>query len=74
MLDPTGNGITQKEFVDFLNECDLEEALCFFTTGMQTGLDVPARLPESMMFDPSSLPRDAGPKVGQIKYRDYGSD
>ncbi len=72
LIDPSGTGfVTERQFVDFINECDLEEIVgCF--TGQTGPLDVPSRLPSHMMFDPSSLPKDTGAvKVGQIKYRDY---
>jgi hypothetical protein len=71
MLDPSNKGtVTEREFVDFINECDLEEVIgCF--TGATGPRDIPSRLPQNMMFDPSTLPKDAGVKVGEIKYRDY---
>eukprot|EP00005_Dracoamoeba_jomungandri_P004986 CAMPEP_0174257082 /NCGR_PEP_ID=MMETSP0439-20130205/6251_1 /TAXON_ID=0 /ORGANISM="Stereomyxa ramosa, Strain Chinc5" /LENGTH=200 /DNA_ID=CAMNT_0015339997 /DNA_START=11 /DNA_END=613 /DNA_ORIENTATION=- len=71
MLDPSGVGqIQEKQFTDFINECDLEEVIGNFTG--QTGPRmIDSRLPQNMMFDPSTLPKDGGMKVGEIKYRDY---
>jgi len=73
MLDPSNTGVVSKQtFIDFLNEVDLVELLGPFTG--QTGpRSITSRLPQNMLFDPSTLPRDAGGKVnlGEVKYRDY---
>jgi len=75
MLDPSGAGTVSKQaFIDFLNEVDLVELLGPFTG--QTGpRSIPSRLPQNMMFDPSTLPKEAGGKVnlGEVKLRDYNT-
>jgi len=72
MLDPSGQGnISKQTFIDFVNECDLQEIIGPFTG--QTGpRSIPSRLPQNMMFDPSTLPKETG-KVdfGEVQYRDY---
>jgi hypothetical protein len=71
MLDPSNTGmVSEKQFIEFINECDLDEIVGPYTG--QTGpKDINSRLPQSMMFDPSTLPKDSSVKVGEIKFRDY---
>jgi len=71
MLDPSNTGtVSQKQFLDFISECDLDEIVGPYT-GQVGPKDINSRLPASMMFDPSTLPKDTGVRVGEIKFRDY---
>jgi hypothetical protein len=67
MLDPSNTGmVSERQFIEFINECDLDEIVGSYTG--QTGpKDINSRLPQSMMFDPSTLPKDSAVKVGEIK-------
>jgi len=72
MLDPSGAGaISKHAFMDFINENDINEILGPFLGNTQP-LSIDSRLPPNMMFDPNTLPKDAGQQnLGDIKFRDY---
>jgi len=72
MLDPSGQGLVNRNaFIDFLNECDLLEVIGPFIG--QTGpRSIPSRLPQNMLFDPGTLPKDDRKvNLGEVQLRDY---
>ncbi|KAL6078491.1 EF-hand domain-containing protein [Balamuthia mandrillaris] len=71
MMDKSGTGmVNQGAFVEFINECSLEEVIGPFIN--QNTFDISSRLPQNMMFDPSTLPKNTDkPQANQIQYRDY---
>lgn len=72
-LDQSGQGIRERDFIDYLNECDMEEILAPFL-GTQGQVNINSRLPQSMMFDPSILSASDFQARAPVKLRDYGQD
>lgn len=69
----SGNGqmVSKQQFEAYIHCNDLEEALAPLT-GRTGGQDIKSRLPQNMMFDPNTLPKEAtGVDMTNIQYRDY---